>query len=47
VFIALGLSGVVPAAHALVLHGAYDLWHRLGFGYLAASGGLYIIGALL
>ncbi|EIN08395.1 HlyIII-domain-containing protein [Punctularia strigosozonata HHB-11173 SS5] len=47
VFIGLGLSGVVPSAHALAIHGAHDLWHNLGFSYLIASGALYIFGALL
>ncbi|KAI0052140.1 HlyIII-domain-containing protein [Auriscalpium vulgare] len=47
VFIALGLSGVLPVSHALVSHGFYTLCQEMGFQWLLASGALYIIGALL
>ncbi|CCL99603.1 uncharacterized protein FIBRA_01621 [Fibroporia radiculosa] len=47
VFIALGLCAVFPVAHGLVTHGIYKLWSEMGFGWLLASGLLYISGALL
>ncbi|KAG2139461.1 hemolysin-III related-domain-containing protein [Suillus cothurnatus] len=47
VFIGLGLSAVVPVAHLLVSHGPSKLFSEMGFGWLLASGGLYITGALI
>ncbi|KAH9899349.1 HlyIII-domain-containing protein [Cubamyces lactineus] len=47
VFILLGLSGIIPTLHGLVTHGFYTLCYEMGFGWLLASGALYIIGALL
>ena len=47
VFIALGMSAVVPVAHGLAAHGPRTLWTEMGFGWLLASGALYIAGALL
>ena len=47
VFIFLGLSGIIPTLHGLVTHGFYTLCYEMGFGWLLASGALYIIGALL
>ncbi|OBZ67987.1 ADIPOR-like receptor SPBC12C2.09c [Grifola frondosa] len=47
VFIALGLSGVVPISHAYITHGFYKLCYEMGFGWLLTSGALYIVGALL
>lgn len=47
VFIGLGLSAVFPVSHLIVSHGIYKLMGEMGFGWLLASGGLYIGGALL
>ncbi|KAH9919822.1 hemolysin-III related-domain-containing protein [Fomitopsis serialis] len=47
VFIALGLSAVFPVAHGFFVHGLQKLWTEMGFGWLIASGALYISGALL
>ena len=47
VFIALGLSSVLPVSHALVAHGFGALCIEMGFRYLILSGALYIVGALL
>ncbi|GLB42330.1 putative channel protein [Lyophyllum shimeji] len=47
VFIGLGLCAVVPVSHLLWTHGSAHLLSEMGFGWLLASGGLYIIGALL
>jgi predicted membrane channel-forming protein YqfA (hemolysin III family) len=47
VFIGLGFSAVVPVTHLLVSHGVSKLFSEMGFGWLLASGGLYITGALI
>ncbi|KZP15305.1 HlyIII-domain-containing protein [Athelia psychrophila] len=47
VFIGLGLSAVFPVSHLMVSHGISKLVQEMGFGWLMASGGLYIFGALL
>jgi len=47
VFIGLGLSAVFPVSHLLLSHGSDKLFAEMGFGWLLASGGLYIGGALL
>lgn len=47
VFIGLGLSAVFPVSHLLISHGSEKLFAEMGFGWLLASGGLYIGGALL
>ncbi|TFK34452.1 hemolysin-III related-domain-containing protein [Crucibulum laeve] len=47
VFIGLGLCAVVPVSHLIATHGASELLAEMGFGWLLASGALYIIGALL
>ncbi|OCH86811.1 HlyIII-domain-containing protein [Obba rivulosa] len=47
VFIALGLSAVIPVSHALISHGYRKLLHEMGFGWLLLSAFLYISGALL
>ncbi|EPQ52236.1 HlyIII-domain-containing protein [Gloeophyllum trabeum ATCC 11539] len=47
VFIALGLSAVLPVTHALASHGFAKLLREMGFGWLVLSGALYIAGALL
>ncbi|EKM58051.1 uncharacterized protein PHACADRAFT_89788 [Phanerochaete carnosa HHB-10118-sp] len=47
VFIGLGLCGIVPVTQGMVTHGFMKLCHEMGFGWLFASGVLYINGALL
>ncbi|TFY77014.1 hypothetical protein EWM64_g6999 [Hericium alpestre] len=47
VFIALGLSGVLPVSHALVTHGFFTLCREMGFLWLLLSATLYIVGALI
>ncbi|KAI0631080.1 HlyIII-domain-containing protein [Trametes polyzona] len=47
VFILLGLSGIIPTLHGLITHGFYTLCYEMGFGWLLASGAMYIVGALL
>lgn len=47
VFISLGLCALVPVSHLLGTYGSRHLFSEMGFGWLLASGGLYIIGALL
>ncbi|TDL22709.1 HlyIII-domain-containing protein [Rickenella mellea] len=47
VFIALGLSALLPNTHALLIHGYQELTHEMGFKWLLGSGALYILGALL
>lgn len=47
VFVALGLSGVIPVVHGLFAHGFHKLCYEMGFQWLLASGSLYLIGALL
>ncbi|KAG2008397.1 HlyIII channel protein [Coprinopsis cinerea AmutBmut pab1-1] len=47
VFIALGLCAIAPIGHLLVTtHGINELMDDMGFGWLVASGALYIIGAV-
>lgn len=47
VFIALGLSSILPVSHAFVAHGFRALCIEMGFHWLLTSGALYITGALL
>ncbi|KAK7462854.1 hypothetical protein VKT23_007430 [Stygiomarasmius scandens] len=47
VFIALGLSAVVPVTHWAVAHGVNKMVTEMGLQWLVVSGGLYIFGALL
>jgi adiponectin receptor len=47
VFVGLGLSAVFPMLHLLCSHSFSELLSTMGFGWLLASGGLYIGGALL
>jgi len=47
VFIFLGLSSVFPVVHTLVSHGLNKVLVEMGFGWLLASGALYIAGALI
>ena len=47
VFVALGLSGVVPAAHYILWEGFYHAWNMAAMGYLFLMAFLYIFGAFL
>jgi len=47
VFIALGLSAVVPVSHLMLTHGVRKLCYEMGFHWLLTSAVLYISGALL
>ncbi|KAL1742555.1 hemolysin-III related-domain-containing protein [Schizophyllum fasciatum] len=47
VFIALGLCAIVPVCHWFLTHGASTLLLDMGYGWLVASGALYIAGALI
>ncbi len=47
VFIALGLSSVVPVLHGFLSHGFTKFYAEMGFSWLLLSGALYIAGALL
>lgn len=47
VFMAFGLSGVVPAIHYIVMEGLFSHISRTSIGWLALMGSLYIAGALI
>ncbi|KAJ7634751.1 hemolysin-III related-domain-containing protein [Roridomyces roridus] len=47
VFIGLGLSGVGPITHCILIEGYRKVIFDLGFGWVVFSGALYIFGALL
>lgn len=46
-FISLGLSGVVPVIHGLLIYGYRGLENRMSLKWVVISGVLYIIGAVL
>ena len=46
-FIALGLSGVVPAMHYVVIEGFYNAINFAALGWLCLMALLYIVGALI
>jgi adiponectin receptor len=47
VFLALGLSGILPVSHLLFFYGPHILLLEMGFIWLLASGVMYVSGALL
>ncbi|CAO1616422.1 unnamed protein product [Parajaminaea phylloscopi] len=47
IFLALGLSAVVPVAHGYLIYGYSVLRLTMGLDYLVLSGSLYVVGALL
>jgi len=47
VFIALGLSALIPVTHLVFTHGLHELMTEMGINWLLLSGALYIGGALL
>lgn len=46
-FIALGLSGVVPAMHYVIIEGFYNAVNFAALGWLCLMALLYIVGALI
>ncbi|KAH8662978.1 hemolysin-III related-domain-containing protein [Tricladium varicosporioides] len=44
-FVAMGLSAVVPVLHGLKIHGISDMRDRIGLTWLVLQGILYILGA--
>ncbi|XP_072038269.1 uncharacterized protein [Amphiura filiformis] len=46
-FIALGLSAVIPAVHFLIIQGVVEAFTKGSFGWMLFMGALYIGGALL
>lgn len=44
---ALGLSGVIPAAHYVMWEGLYHAWNTAAMGYLFLMALLYITGAFI
>lgn len=46
-FVGLGLSGVIPVAHAVVSDGFVALDERMGLRWVLLQGGMYIFGAFL
>ncbi|QRV99917.1 adiponectin receptor [Ceratobasidium sp. AG-Ba] len=46
VFLALGLTAIVPVTHALWLYGFARLRNEMGLAWLLLSGMLYVVGAL-
>ena len=44
-FVAMGLSAVVPVLHGLRMYGVKQLQLQIGLSYLVGQGLLYIIGA--
>lgn len=47
VFVAFGLSGVVPAVHYIVMEGLLSHISRASIGWLSLMGALYILGAVV
>ncbi|RDA82878.1 hypothetical protein CP532_0391 [Ophiocordyceps camponoti-leonardi (nom. inval.)] len=47
IFVALGLSGVVPVLHGIALRGYRELQESMSIDWTIAQGALYIIGAVL
>jgi adiponectin receptor len=47
VFIALGLSGVIPAMHYVITDGFYDAIYNAALGWLVLMAVLYIVGAVI
>lgn len=47
VFIALGLSGVIPAMHFVIIHGFWEGIYNAALGWLVLMAILYIVGAVI
>ncbi len=46
-FVGLGVVGVVPVCHGLIIYGYHSLNERMGLNWVLLEGGLYIFGAFL
>lgn len=46
-FVAMGLSAVVPVLHGVKLYGLSEIQQRIGLSWLLLQGFLYILGAAL
>ena len=46
-FVALGLSGVVPVIHGVTIYGYQGLEDRMSISWVIAQGAMYIFGAFL
>ncbi len=46
-FVSLGLSGVVPVIHGVMLDGYQRVNERMGLGWILLQGAMYIFGAFL
>lgn len=46
-YVALGLSGIVPIVHGVELYGYQGMEQRMGLSWVILQGGLYIFGAFL
>ncbi|MBW1279624.1 hemolysin III family protein, partial [Escherichia coli] len=46
-FVSLGLSGVVPVIHGIIIHGYQGLEDRMGLTWVVLQGAMYIFGAFL
>lgn len=46
-FVALGLSAIVPVVHGLLIFGAAQLSKQISLAWLLLQGGLYILGATI
>lgn len=44
-FVAMGLSAVIPVLHGLQMYGYKQLERQIGLTWLVTQGALYIIGA--
>lgn len=44
-FVAMGLSAVIPVIHGLKLYGLQNMTQLIGLPFVVAQGGLYILGA--
>jgi len=44
-FVAQGLSGIIPILHGVKLYGMSDTRNRVGFVWLGLEGFMYILGA--
>lgn len=44
-FVAMGLSAVVPVLHGLQLYGVAQLQQQIGLSWLVGQGVLYVLGA--
>ena len=46
-FVAMGLSAVIPVIHGLQLYGAEQMEKQIGLSWLVSQGVLYVLGAAI